>query len=972
MVLSVCRRILRDSHEIEDAFQAAFHTLVRKGASIRRPEVLAGWLYRVAYRIAVRLRSETTERMRREQPDVEARTSSSREERAAYDLRAVLDEEIDALPERYRQAIVLCFLQGKTHAEAGRLLGRPTGTISCWLKRGRELLRNRLAQRSIASTAAFAVLGESEVRATPPAALVQSTCRAASAFVAGGEGAAVISARVVMLAEGAMKGMAATKLQWTLVLGLRLSMAATGAGMWVYQPSPTHEPPAERKAETDASKPSPQQDKQAAGTDCFGDPLPEGAVGRLGTVRQRAVDAETAISPDGKTIVALSNANIFTLKNEITRLIQFFDAETGRLRERRVRPGVAWSRSVSLNESWLSADARLLAVHETNDSPLDLWDVFTGKRLHRLHREQRKEIYSAVFSPDNKRPAVAERDEKGEKTALLLWDIASDRRRELTEYEGSPRRYEDSPKLFVFSADGKLLASETGDHIICWQVAKGEELWRVAGQGCDALAFTLDGRTLIAAPASYFHDSPDGQQKPEKGEWEHETWRAVRDLCKWRAWDAATGKAIVGLKLPEEDAAYRAEFAIAPDNRTLIFVPISERRKDGSVSLWDLRTSKLLHKLAIVGKTGGDPKDIRIGPFFPDGKSFLTNNGMLQRWELATGRPLLPETEKLGHWSEVCCSAYSPDGRRLASAAHDGTIRLWDVATAKPLHVLRLPKEETSDLAFTPDGKHLISGLYFDEIVHVWDTETGKEVRHLKLAENAEMISPFRKMRLSPDGRTLLVAGYGPSLPSSKGYNGIISRWDLATGKRKSRAECKEVRECDALSPDGTLLTVDGELLDTATGKRRAKLEGEKGECLYYAFSSDGRLVAGIVTTRELDLDKIDWDAICGEIRVWETKTGRALHRIPIPFSGSGRLAFSPDGCYLAHSGMKDFQIWDLSTGKVALKYKRHEPRVSGYTNSFISCLTFAPDGRTLATGHPDSTVLIWNAALSKPARRSD
>jgi RNA polymerase sigma factor (sigma-70 family) len=125
MVLAVCRRLLRGSHDIEDAFQASFLTLVRKGQSIRRPEALAAWLHRVAYRIALRLRGALAERRRHERPGIETMAIEGREEESADDLRAVLDAEIDALPERYRRAFILCCLEGKTHAEAARLLGRP-------------------------------------------------------------------------------------------------------------------------------------------------------------------------------------------------------------------------------------------------------------------------------------------------------------------------------------------------------------------------------------------------------------------------------------------------------------------------------------------------------------------------------------------------------------------------------------------------------------------------------------------------------------------------------------------------------------------------------------------------------------------------------------------------------------------------------------------------------------------------------
>jgi WD40 repeat protein len=529
---------------------------------------------------------------------------------------------------------------------------------------------------------------------------------------------------------------------------------------------------------------------------------------------------------------------------------------------------------------------------------------------------------------------------------------------------------------FVFSADGKFLAAQAAEsekadpHILCWNVEKGEKLWRVSSKDCGSFAFTPDGRTLIAAP--------DRSRAP----------RESRDSPPWRAWDAATGKPAVGWKFPKQRVAtnpnYAAvNFAIAPDNRTLVFVPFSESGDreglNGSVRLWDLRTGRSLHTLTIPGRDGWFPA-MRIGPFFPDGKSFLTNNDLLRRWESASGRPLWPENEKLGHWADVIGMAYSPDGRRLATAAHDCTVRLWDVATAKPLHVLRLRTRNAGYLTFTPDGKQLLSGPECGE-VYVWDVEAGKEVQHLKLTDPGGIIGDScHKMRLSTDGRTIIEAGRGSSVADKNKYVGILARWDLASGKRKSRLELEERLRLEDFSPDGQLILAHDEksdateLFDTTTGMSQVKLEGNPGH--RYAFSADGRHVAAVVMKPSTKFPwkllvseftgHTDWDTGDYEIVVWETKTGRALRHISIPIGCDGSLALSPDGCYLADAGMRDIRIWDFSTGKVVLKYKRQEPRLSGYTDPFASCLTFAPDGRTLATGHYDSTVLIWNAAPPK------
>ena len=138
MVLSVCRRMLRDSHAADDAFQATFLVLVRKASSIRRPGLLGNWLYGVAYRIAFRARLQSAQRVDHEMrtstmPDVDHTHEVERRE-----LQEVLDEELSGLPKAYRDPLVLCYVQGKSHVEAARLLGCPVGSISGRLATARK------------------------------------------------------------------------------------------------------------------------------------------------------------------------------------------------------------------------------------------------------------------------------------------------------------------------------------------------------------------------------------------------------------------------------------------------------------------------------------------------------------------------------------------------------------------------------------------------------------------------------------------------------------------------------------------------------------------------------------------------------------------------------------------------------------------------------------------------------------------
>ena len=160
MVLGICRFVLGQEADAEDAFQATFLTLARKGASIRNRAILAAWLHEVAYRTALKVRVKAVRRRTLERQSVSMLPSQFAPDRQHHDaawneLRPVLHDEVRRLPDKYRVPIILSYLEGKTNEEVAELLHWPVGTVKGRLSRARTLLRSRLMRRGVTLSAAF-------------------------------------------------------------------------------------------------------------------------------------------------------------------------------------------------------------------------------------------------------------------------------------------------------------------------------------------------------------------------------------------------------------------------------------------------------------------------------------------------------------------------------------------------------------------------------------------------------------------------------------------------------------------------------------------------------------------------------------------------------------------------------------------------------------------------------------------------
>lgn len=221
MVLAVCRRVLRNAHDAEDAFQATFLVLVRKASTIRKSDVLGSWLYGVAYRTAQKVRTLNTRRASRE------RQAAGRSNPPRACLCLDLDDELTALPEKYRVAIVLCELEGRSRKEVARELNIPEGTLSSRLATARKTLARQLRRHG------WTVAGVPPLDV--PSSLLEPTLRAAALLLAGRAATGAVSVSVLALTDGVMKLMVLNQLKAIALILAVLTALGAGTTLFTYR-----------------------------------------------------------------------------------------------------------------------------------------------------------------------------------------------------------------------------------------------------------------------------------------------------------------------------------------------------------------------------------------------------------------------------------------------------------------------------------------------------------------------------------------------------------------------------------------------------------------------------------------------------------------------------------------------------------------------------------------------------------------
>ena len=241
MVRRVCLRVLDDSHDADDAFQATFLVLARKARAIRQPDRLANWLYGTAHRASRRLRADLARRRRHE---LARTTPPSSSDPGRLEEDATVLDEVAGLPDSCRVAVVLCDLEGLTQDEAARRLGCSDRTLRRRLTQAHDLLRSRLTRRGLAPSMAVLAIGSGPV----PEALADATSRAAVGFASGKSTAGLVPSSSLILAEGVLKAMTWTKLKTIATVAGCLLALGGGSRLMARPQGPLTVPKSEARA----------------------------------------------------------------------------------------------------------------------------------------------------------------------------------------------------------------------------------------------------------------------------------------------------------------------------------------------------------------------------------------------------------------------------------------------------------------------------------------------------------------------------------------------------------------------------------------------------------------------------------------------------------------------------------------------------------------------------------------------------
>jgi RNA polymerase sigma factor (sigma-70 family) len=902
MVLGVCQRILGNQNDAEDAFQATFLKLARGAKSIYRPESLAAWLHRVARQTAGRLKSRrpltTTE------ISITPDKSDPYAEVTWREVRSILDREIARLPEELRLPLILCYLEGATRDEAASRLGWSLRTLMRRLQEARETLRDRLTRQGLAPMGlAATILSRDDLVASIPPTLASQTLEFAG-------GKSIIPDRILALSanNSLKKWFSGIVVSAISIFGLSL-IFLTGSS----DPKQTDE----KKIE---------QPTEKSGLDLQGDPLPEGSLARLGTLRYRHPNGIgfSSLSKDGKRIATTSLSKhdpyapeqvmIWELPNG--KLIRSFSVQSERT------GFIIDPKPIPKFSATISSDNKKAILLFGQD--VRIYDIESGKQQKKLTVPESAQTQVVQFSSNLKQLFFF-----GNRV-FRMYDPETEKG-SLIPVEGHVKSISDDEKWIIVCNENKTT-------LIDLDSQKPIRTLELTGcKSCTEATLTADKNRIALVG-----DNPSAEEK-DKGY-----------HYKIELYETKTGKRIQTLLIPNYSVPKAICFT--PDGKYLFAAGY------GGLYGWNLESNQM----TCLNLQNDKFQNIHATP---DNKEIIATaeDGLIRRYDIQSMKEIFIE----GLYDSEVRSALSSDGKYAVLSDQAGRLDVWDLFANKPYARLKSPDVASNEsversailaLAFLPNSS-LLATRQNNRQFAFWDMASKKPAEQLKFPKSKPSRVPraIGSFAVSSGGRYLFATDLDG--------HAWLEAWDLKQGKR-----LWQIAQEDKIynyGNTGISALPDGKTIVQTRMNKPTDDSVEEGELIWWEWNPSEPTKSPIASKRATwnqplgDLYEVLPVAAspCGRylivggrdgiIRMWHPQSNKEITQAKVGLPVRS-LAFSPDGKLFASGGSDGKVIlWESATMQQVLTRTGH--------TGWVTHLTFGPGGKTLLSSGHDSTALYWD-----------